>query len=264
MALFLLYLCLGSFVGIIAGLLGIGGGLVIVPLLSFTFAIQGVPAESILHLALGTSLASIIFTSISSLRAHHSHQAVLWPVVVKITPGIIAGTYFGSWIAAHLSTGFLKVFFGFFLLYAATQMLLGYKPKPSRELPKSPMMIFAGGIIGIFSSLVGIGGGTLSVPFLVFHNTVIQKAIGTSSAIGLPIALAGTAGYIVHGWGVAGLPQGSFGYVYLTPLVGIVLASVCTAPIGARLTHRLPVARLKKIFAVLLYLVSIKMLLGSF
>lgn len=263
MTTFLLYISLGSVAGVLAGLLGIGGGLVIVPMLTFAFSSQDIPHAHILHMALGTSLASIIFTSISSLRAHHKRQAVIWPAVIRITPGILVGTFFGSWVASQLSTTFLKVFFGLFLLYVATQMLLGIKPKPSRELPAKPGMFAAGSTIGIFSSLVGIGGGTLSVPFLVWHNTVMHKAIGTSAAIGLPIAIAGTTGYIVNGLGIAGLPAGSLGFIHLTALFGIVSASVFTAPVGARLAHSLPVDRLKKIFALLLYLVALKMLIGQ-
>ena len=161
MTTFLLYIALGSVAGILAGLLGIGGGLVIVPMLTFTFAGQGLPQAHILHLALGTSLASIIFTSISSLRAHHRRDAVIWPAVLKISPGVLFGTFFGSWVASQLSTSFLKIFFAIFLLYVATQMLLGIKPKPTRELPGNAGMFGAGSIIGIFSSLVRIGGGPL-------------------------------------------------------------------------------------------------------
>lgn len=263
MTFFLLYMLVGAVAGILAGLLGIGGGLVIVPMLTFSFVAQGVPIEHILHMALGTSLASIIFTSISSLKAHHSRGAVIWPAVMRITPGILVGTFFGSWIAAQLSTNFLKIFFAVFLIWVATQMLLGIKPKAARELPGNPGMFGAGGTIGIFSSLVGIGGGTLSVPFLVFHNTAMHKAIGTSAAIGLPIALAGACGYIVNGLGAEGLPAGSIGFIHLTGLLGIVTASVFTAPLGARLAHSLPVAKLKKIFAVLLYVVGFRMLLGG-
>ncbi|WP_035274676.1 sulfite exporter TauE/SafE family protein [Desulfogranum japonicum] len=263
MEIILLYLALGAFGGVLAGLLGIGGGLVIVPMLTFSFAAQGIPHEHILHLALGTSLTSIIFTSISSLLAHHKRGAVIWPTVISLTPGILIGTFFGTWVAAQLSTNFLKIFFGVFLLYVATQMLLGIKPKASRELPGTTGMFASGSIIGIFSSLVGIGGGTLSVPFLVFHNTAMHKAIGTAAAIGLPIALAGSAGNILNGWSAEGLPAGCIGYVYLTALIGIVAASVCTAPLGAKLAHSLPVAKLKRIFAILLYVVGIKMLIGG-
>jgi uncharacterized membrane protein YfcA len=263
MSIFLMFMAVGAIAGILAGLLGIGGGLVIVPMLTFAFVAQGIPHEHILHMALGTSLASIIFTAISSVRAHHSHGAVMWPVVLKITPGILIGTFFGSWIASMLSTNFLKIFFAVFLLYVATQMMLSIKPKASRELPGNAGMFGAGGIIGIFSSLVGIGGGTISVPFMMFHNASMHQAIGTSAAIGLPIAIAGTAGYIINGFGVTGLPEGSFGYIHLTGLFGVAAASIFTAPLGARLAHKLPVAKLKKIFAALLYIVGFRMLLGG-
>jgi len=264
MTFFLVYLLIGAVAGILAGLMGIGGGLVIVPMLTFAFTSQGVPHEHLLHLALGTSMASIIFTAISSLRAHHRHGAVLWPIVARITPGILIGTFFGSWIASRLSTNFLKVFFAVFLLWVGTQMLLGIKPKATRDIPGRAGMFGAGSVIGIFSSLVGIGGGTLSVPFMTFHNVGMHQAIGTSAAIGLPIALAGTAGYIVNGLKASGLPAGSFGFIHLAAMGGIVLASVCTAPLGARLAHSLPVGKLKKIFAILLYLVGLKMLIGAF
>ncbi len=263
MTFFLLYMLVGAVAGTLAGLLGIGGGLVIVPMLTFSFVAQGIPHDHILHLALGTSLASIIFTSISSLKAHNSRGAVLWPAVLRITPGIMVGTFCGSWIAAQLSTNFLKIFFAVFLIWVATQMLLGIKPKAARELPGNTGMFGAGGTIGVFSSLVGIGGGTLSVPFLVFHNSAMHQAIGTSAAIGLPLAIAGTIGYIVNGLGTPGLPAGSIGYIHLTGLLGIVTASVFTAPLGAKLAHSLPVAKLKKIFSILLYVVGFRMLIGG-
>lgn len=264
MSLILLYVALGSVAGVLAGLLGIGGGLVIVPMLTFAFTGQGFAHEHILHMALGTSLASILFTSLSSVRSHHQRGAVHWPVVLKITPGILVGTFCGAWVASLLSTDFLKGFFAVFLLYVATQMLLGIKPKAKRDIPGAPGMFGAGGTIGVFSSLVGIGGGTLSVPFLVWHNTAMRHAIGTSSAIGFPIAVAGTLGYLVNGWGVTGLPPYSLGYIQLSALAGIVAASVCTAPLGARLAHTLPVDKLKKIFAMLLYFVALRMLWSIF
>ncbi len=264
MSLILLYLVLGAVAGVLAGLLGIGGGLVIVPMLTFAFTGQAFAHDHILHLALGTSLASILFTSLSSVRSHHKRGAVVWPVVFRITPGILVGTFVGAWIASQLSTNFLKVFFGVFLLYVGTQMLLGIKPESTREMPGTSAMFGAGGIIGVFSSLVGIGGGTLSVPFLVWHKTLIRHAIGTSSAIGFPIAVAGTLGYLLNGWGVAGLPSYSLGYIQGTALAGIVAASVCTAPLGAKLAHTLPVDKLKRIFAFLLYLVALRMIWSIF
>ncbi len=259
-----LYLCVGAVAGVLAGLLGIGGGLVIVPMLTFVFTSQGIAHEVILHMALGTSLASILFTSLSSMRSHHKHGAVVWPVVFKITPGILVGTFAGTWIAAMLSTNFLKGFFGIFLYYVATQMLMGIKPKPTRDIPGAAGIFATGNIIGIFSSLVGIGGGTLSVPFLVWCNTKIHKAIGTSAAIGFPIAIAGSLGYVINGLGVEGLPSMSVGFINLGALAGIVAASVLTAPFGAKLAHSLPIDKLKKVFAILLYVVGTRMLFSIF
>jgi uncharacterized membrane protein YfcA len=264
MEFWLLYLATGVLAGFLAGLLGVGGGLVIVPVLAFIFAAQQFPAGQIMHLALGTSLASIMFTSVSSLRAHHAHGAVNWQVVRGITPGIVVGTLAGTVVAAQLSTAFLKVFFVVFLYYVATQMVMNIKPKPSRDLPGAAGMFGAGSVIGAVSSLVGIGGGTLSVPFMAWCNIKLHQAIGTSAAIGFPIAAAGAAGYIANGWGMRGLPPYSLGFVYLPALAGLVVASVLTAPFGARLAHRLPVAKLKKIFAVLLLVLGTRMLVSLF
>lgn len=263
MSAWMLYIALGAFAGVLAGLLGVGGGLIIVPILTFIFTSQGMPPENILHLALGTSLASIIFTSISSLRAHHARGAVNWPVVRGITPGIMVGTFAGSWVAAQLSTNFLKVFFVIFLFYVAVQMLLNIKPKPHRQLPGAMAVFGVGGAIGAVSSLVGIGGGSMSVPFLVWCNTAMHTAIGTSAAIGLPIAVAGAAGYVVNGLGVQ-LPPHTIGFVYLPALLGVSAASVVTAPLGARLAHSLPIGSLKKVFALLLLVMGTKMLLSLF
>lgn len=258
----LLYLALGGLAGVLAGLLGVGGGVVIVPILTFLFTAQQMPAPFILHLALGTSLASIVFTSISSLRAHHDKGAVDWQVFRRVTPGILLGTLLGSWLAAHLSTRFLKAFFVFFLYYVAAQMLVGMKPRPSRQLPGAQGMFGIGSLIGGVSSLVGIGGGSMSVPFLVWCNVSLRNAIGTSAAIGFPIALAGAVGYVANGLTIANLPAHSLGFVYLPALLGIALASMLTAPFGARLAHSLPVAHIKKVFALLLMVMGTKMLMG--
>ena len=253
------YLALGLFSGFVAGLLGVGGGLLMVPVLTWTYASQGFAPSYNIHLALGTSLGVIVLTAVSSLRAHHAHGAVLWPAVRRIVPGIVAGTLVGSLVAARLSDTGLKIFFTVFLFYAATQMLLGFKPRPSRDLPGWPGMSLAGGVIGLVSSWVGIGGGTLSVPFLTWCNTDFRRAIGTSSAIGFPIALAGTAGYILAGWSKPGLPAYSLGFVYAPALAAIATGSWLTAPLGARATHRWPVPVVKKIFASLLYLLGLRM-----
>jgi uncharacterized protein len=260
----IIYLGVGAIAGVLAGLFGIGGGLVIVPMLVICFTWQGIPQEYMMHLALGTSMASIIFTSVSSFLAHHKRGAVQWLVVRRITPGILLGTFIGTCIAARLSNNFLKIFFVIFLYYVAVQMLIDKKPKPSRELPGQLGMFGVGNIIGVVSSLVGIGGGTLSVPFMMWCNLAIHQAIGTSAAIGFPIAIAGTVGYVVNGLRTTGLPEYSFGYVYLPAFVGIVCASVLTAPLGVRLAHGLPVARLKRLFAVLLLFVGTRMLIGAY
>lgn len=258
----LTYIGVGLVAGILAGLLGIGGGLVIVPMLVYCLSWQAFPPESIMHIALGTSMASIIFTSSSSFRAHHKRQAVHWDVVRRIVPGILVGTFLGSCLASRLSGNFLKAFFVVFLYYVALQMLLNKKPAPARDFPGTAGMFGVGSVIGVVSSLVGIGGGTLSVPFMIWCNLAVHHAIGTSAAIGFPIALAGTVGYIVNGWQGAGLPAYSLGYVYLPALLGIVSTSVLTAPLGVRLAHSLPVAKLKRVFAFLLLIVGTRMLAG--
>ena len=260
----LTYSLVGAVAGVLAGLLGIGGGLVIVPMLVLCFSWQGISDSVIMHLALGTSMGSIIFTAVSSFMAHHRRGAVHWDVVKRIVVGIFVGTFLGACVAARLSTNFLKFFFVIFLYYVATQMLTNRKPKPSRQLPGNAGMFAVGNIIGAVSSLVGIGGGTLSVPFMIWCNIPVHHAIGTSAAIGFPIAIAGTIGYIVNGLGAADLPTLSLGYIYAPALLGIVCVSVLTAPLGVRLAHSLPVDRLKRVFAILLYLVATRMLWSAF
>lgn len=259
----LVYLCCGAVAGVLAGLLGVGGGIVIVPMLVAVFPSQGIPAEYVQQLALGTSLASIMITSISSSRAHHKRGAVHWDIFRNITPGILLGTFVGGLVATHMPTLFLKVFFICFLGFVSLQMLSSYRPPASREMPGPLGTAGVGGIIGLVSSFVGIGGGTLSVPFLLWNNLDMRKAIGTSAAIGFPIALAGCFGYIVNGWNAANLPPYSFGYIYLPGLFGIVIVSMFTAPLGARLAQTLPVPKLKKCFALLLIVVGIRMLLKA-
>ncbi len=255
----LMYMIVGLIAGVLAGLLGVGGGLVIVPMLVFCFTKQEIHPEIIMHLALGTSLASIIFTSISSFMAHHRRGAVVWSIVKRIVPGILLGTFSGTIIASRLSTGFLKAFFCIFLYIVATQMLVNKKPKASRELPGKLGMSGVGALIGIVSSLVGIGGGTLSVPFMLWCNVATHRAIGTSAAIGFPIAIAGAFGYSINNLHSVNLPSYSLGYVYFPALIFIVAFSVLTAPLGARLAHALPVGKLKRIFAFFLYVVATKM-----
>ena len=260
-----MYSVAGAVAGVLAGLLGIGGGLIVVPMLVFGLNQQGVSQEIIMHLALGTSMASIMFTSVSSFMAHHRRGAVRWIVVKRIVIGIFVGTFLGSCVAARLSTPVLKVFFVVFLIYVAVQMLTGRKPKAGRDLPGRLGMFGVGNVIGGVSSLVGIGGGTLSVPFMLWCNIPLHQAIGTSAAIGFPIAVAGTIGYVYNGLAAGeALPHLALGYIYLPALGGLVVASVLTAPLGVRLAHSLPVARLKAVFAVLLLVVATRMVIGLF
>ncbi|MDR1854960.1 MAG: sulfite exporter TauE/SafE family protein [Azoarcus sp.] len=260
----LLYPVLGAVVGFLAGLLGIGGGGVMVPMLTTFFLAQGFPHEHVVHMALGTSMATIMLTSVSSMRAHHAHGAVHWDIVRAITPGILVGTFFGTFIAKRMDTVPLAVFFACFMTFVAAQMLYNAKPKPSRDLPGFVGMSFTGLVIGGVSALVAIGGGSLSVPFMIWCNVKAQHAIGTSAAIGFPIALAGTVGYLVNGWALDGTPPLSLGYIYLPALVLVGVVSVFVAPLGAACAHRMPVATLKKAFAGMLILLVLKMLHGVF
>ncbi len=261
----LMFCCLGAVAGILAGLLGIGGGAVIVPMLMVFFPILGLDSHpDLIKIAVGTSLGSIIFTAISSALSHHRKGGVDWRVVKYIALGIIVGTYGGSFVAAHMPGRILQGIFVCFLFYVATNMLFNRKPNPSRHLPGFTGITGAGLVIGSFSSLVGIGGGTLTIPYLVWHNVDMRRAVGTSAAVGFPIALAGCLGYIVNGWNVEWLPDYCFGYIYLPALFGIVLCSMMTAPIGASLVHKLPVPKLKKFFACFLYVVAVKMLFEVF
>lgn len=256
----LAYLVLGAVVGFFAGLLGVGGGGIMVPALTSLFAAQGLPFEHLVHVALATSMAAIVVTSASSLRAHQQHGAIQWNIVKGITPGILVGTFGAAIIAAYIPSLPLAIFFVVFMAYVAVQMWLNVKPKPTRRLPSALGLSAVGLVIGGVSALVAIGGGSLSVPFMTWCNVKIQHAIATSAAIGLPIAIAGTMGYLISGWGVEGLPPYTVGFIYLPVAVSIALVSFFTAPIGAKLAHRLPVASLKKVFAFLLVGLSMKML----
>lgn len=261
---FLAYLALGACAGFFAGLLGIGGGALIVPMLVMMFSAQGFPDAHLMHLVLGTSMATIVFTASMSLRTHHNHQAVHWPVVKAFAPGIVVGTLLGAQLAAHVPTRPLAIFFATFMLYVVLQFFINAKPKPSRELPGRWGMAGVGFVIGGFSALAAVGGGSLTVPFLVWCNVRMHQAIGTSAAVGLPIALAGSVGYMISGYHASALPSGSFGFIYLPALAGTVIGGALFAPIGARLTHRLPVPTLKKIFAGVLLLLLAKMLYDLF
>lgn len=257
---YLAYLLLGAFVGVFAGMFGIGGGAILVPVLLLLFDAQHFPSGHLLHLALGTSMATIIFTSLSSLRKHHQLGAVNWPIVRNITPGILIGTAVGSLFATSASPRFMGIFFALFVYYAATQILLDKRPHPSRQLPGAAGMTLAGVFTGWLSSMVSIGGGTVVVPFLLWCNVSIRNAIGTSAAIGFPVAIGGTAGYILTGRNISALPVDTLGFVYLPALFWVAVASVITAPLGAKAAHRMKVGMLRKLFAVLLIALATKLL----
>lgn len=257
----LIYLAAGAVAGLASGLFGIGGGLIIVPVLLFVFAGQGVVPELQMHMAVGTSLATIIVTSLSSIRAHYRLGGILWPVFRQLAAGIILGTLIGAVVADALSRGALEMVFAVLVLVLAAKMAFGGQPAPHRSLPGVAGLLGAGSVIGSISALMGIGGGALSVTYLSWCGVEMRKAVGTSAACGLPIAVSGAASFIVTGWNEAQLPPGATGYVYWPAAGGIVAASVLLAPLGARLAHRLPQKALKRAFAVFLAVVGLKLLL---
>ncbi|ADL54352.1 sulfite exporter TauE/SafE family protein [Gallionella capsiferriformans] len=254
------YLLLGATVGLLGGLFGIGGGTVLVPVLLLLFDAQQFPPEHLLHLALGTSMATIIFTALASLYKHHQHRAVDWNVVRTITPGILIGTGLGSLLATSIPTHFVGILFALFVYFAAAQILFDLRPPVSRQLPGKLIIRLFGVFAGTLSSLVSIGGGTVVIPFLLRSNLSIRHAIGTSAAISFPVAIGGTIGYVATGLNASGLPPLSLGYVYLPCLLWTAAASVITAPLGAKAAHRMNIGVLRKLFAVLLLLLATKLL----
>ncbi len=258
--LLVVFVVLGCVVGFLAGLLGIGGGMTMVPILTIIFTREAFPLDHVVHMAIATSTATIIFTSLSSAREHHRHGAVLWPVVAGLAPGIVVGSLVGPQIAGSMSTSALALFFGIFVAFSATQMLLDKKPKPSRDLPGKAGLFGVGGGIGLISSLVGAGGGFISVPFMSWCNVRIHNAVATSAALGLPIAIAGTIGFVIAGLRLQAMPPLTLGYIYLPALFAIVAASMLVAPVGARTAHKWPVRKLKRAFALLLYALAAYML----
>jgi uncharacterized protein len=252
---------LGLCTGFLAGLLGIGGGMLMVPFITIILSGRGVTPDLAVKMAIATSMATIIFTSISSVRAHHKRGSVRWDIVKRLAPGIVLGSALASMgVFALLKGTWLALFFAAFVSFSATQMLLDKKPKPTRTLPGTAGQLGAGGVIGFLSGLVGAGGGFVSVPFMTWCNVVIHNAVATSAALGFPIALANALGYVVAGQGVTGLPTGSVGYIFVPALVVIATASVVMAPVGVRAAHALPVKTLKRVFASILYVLAAYML----
>jgi uncharacterized membrane protein YfcA len=256
-----LYLAFGGLAGLLSGLFGIGGGVVIVPFLAWFFSRRGFAADTIMITAVATSLATIVATSISAVYAHHRRGAVRWETVLRLAPGILLGSVAGSVIADHLPADGFKLVFALFLLYVAGRMFRTRKAATEwRRPPGAGFLTAAGMAIGAVSSIVGIGGGTLSVPFLVKSRFCMRSAVATSSACGFPIAVAGSLTYVALGWGEPLLPEWSLGYIYLPAFAGIILTSIPFAPLGARLAHGLPTGGLKRIFALVLAAVGAKLL----
>ena len=259
----LTYLGVGIFVGIFAGLLGIGGGSVMVPILSLTFAAQGFSSDHVIHMALATSMATIIPGGVASAWAHHRHGAVDWQVMKQMTPGILAGTFSGAVIAHFSSTAFLKTFFVCFICFLAVQLLFDLKPKSRHTLPGQMGMFAFGAVMGVISSFAGIGGAVLSIAFLTWCNKSMHDAIGTAAAIGVPLAIAGTVGFVATGLLFdRALPAWSLGYVYLPAFIGIAITSFAIAPLGAKLAHRLPVNVLRRVFVLFLVGLAVKMVVS--
>ncbi|HEY6241446.1 MAG TPA: sulfite exporter TauE/SafE family protein [Burkholderiales bacterium] len=256
------YAAIGVAVGFFAGMLGIGGGAIMVPLLVMLFEAQGLPKAHILHLAVGTAMATILFTSISSVRAHAARGVIRWDIAWKITPGILLGGLAGSWIASFIPTAAFAAVFTAVIYAAATNLLLDRKPRASREPPGFVGMFIFGFLVSALSAFTAIGGAFMTVPFMLWCNVPMLQAIGTAAAIGFPIAISGSIGFVATGLSETGLPPYSLGYVFLPALGGIVVASMLVAPLGAAAAHRLPTVWLRRIFALLFYLMATRMLLS--
>lgn len=252
----LLYLVLGAIAGIVAGLFGIGGGLLIVPVLIFSFAAQGMSPDVLTHAAVATSLATIVVTSLSSVRAHHKRGAVRWELFKPLSLGILVGAFLGVKVAGLMPGSLLQVVFGVFALCVAVQMAFALKPNAGEEEPSSVVLMSGGGLIGGLSAIFGIGGGTLTVPFLSWKRVQMQQAVATSAACGLPIALVGALTNIWEGWGHTETAEWSLGYIYLPAFCGIVITSSLFAKFGVKLAHSLPAPVLKRIFALFLLCVG--------
>jgi uncharacterized membrane protein YfcA len=266
---FVFYLLSGIAVGLLAGLFGVGGGIIMVPILTFSFAQMHFPESILLHTAIGTSLTTILFTSFSSLFSHHRNGSVIWKFLFISIPWIILGTYLGSFLAASLRSKELNYIFIIFIFLFAIKMLFGKKKDNHSELhtnnreemeqisfPKYWVQSIIGILIGFSSALVGVGGGVFTSTYLLYLKTPIHRAIGTSAAIGFPIALSGGLSYIINGWNHSDLPNGSTGFVYWPAVLGLVVASMPFAYLGAKISHRLPKDRLRILFAFFLLIMG--------
>lgn len=257
----LAYVCMGAAVGVLAGLLGIGGGMTLVPVLAAMFAAQHFAPDHVVHMALATSMASIIFTSAASVREHWKLGGVDFAIVRRMVPGMVAGSLVATMASSGIPQRWLALAFVVIVYLGATQILFNRKPAAARTLPGPAPLFAVGIIIGVVCGLVSAGGAFLTIPFMLWCGVPMRTTVGTAAMIGIPVAVVGTAGYVFSGWQVAGLPAGTLGFIALPALAGLVCGSMATAPFGARLAHRLPVVTIKRIFAGLLYVLATKMLL---
>jgi uncharacterized membrane protein YfcA len=252
----MLMLC-GSISGFLAGLLGIGGGMILVPFMILVFNHLGFSQEVIVHMAIATGMCTILFTTSSAIWAHHKHGSIDWKLVAALSPGMIFGGLIGgSELFEALKTSWLSLFFAVFIVYTSIQMLLNKKPKAGRDLPGALGLFSFGGFAGALASLVGAGGAFITVPFMLWCNVKPHTAMATSSGLGLPVAAAATLGYMYGSWGNPNLPAGSMGFVYLPAVACIVVVSIFTAPFGAKLARKLDIAQLKRVFGVMLLLLA--------
>jgi len=249
----LLLLC-GSISGFLAGLLGIGGGMILVPFMILVFNHLGFQQELIVHMAIATGMATILFTTSSAIWAHHKHSSIDWKLVAALSPGmVVGGLVGGSKIFEAINTSWLSLFFAIFIVYSSVQMVLNKKPTAGRNLP-GPIGLFLFGLcVGMLASLVGAGGAFITVPFMLWCNVKPHTAMASSSGLGFPIAAAATIGYMYGSWGLPNLPVGSLGYVYAPAVACIVIVSIFTAPIGAKMARKLDVVQLKRIFGAMLF-----------
>ena len=252
------YLAIGAATGFFAGLLGIGGGTIIVSSLAVMFAAQGFPAQYIMHMAIGTSLAAIVAGAWGSFRTHDRHGAVDWKTVRGMIPGLFAGVIGGAVIARFMKPGFLKFFFLGFMALVIFQLVFNLRPKAARDLPGPVGLNAMAVVIGLCSAWFGGGAAAVGVPFLTWCRVGTHRAIGTVAALGFPVAIAGAVGYAAAGFNLASLPPWSVGFVYLPAFAGIAITSVLVAPYGARLAHKLKGPTLRRIFAVFLIVVAAK------
>lgn len=258
--IWLSYPLLGCLVGFLAGLLGVGGGLLTIPVLLIILSFQGIEHPELYKIALATSTAAVSCTAFSSMHSHWRHQNVDFSIVKRLLPGILLGTLLGSKLVLIAPVTPLRIVFILFTFYTAYSLLSQKLPKPSRTLPNTPMMTAVGGLIGILSTLISAGGGFISVPFMIWSNISVRLAIGTSAALGFPIAISAVLFYLLSAYQTTGLPERTFAYIYWPAVIGIVITSTLFAPIGAEMAQRLNVHSLKKAFAYLLIVLGLHML----